>query len=249
MASNAHHTAELTGPGGLYSLLASGLLIVLIARSAHSLPLEPSQRAPSFAGPTLTSVQVWAFVDIAKATPIASPTPTLVPTATLPPTSTSLPTETQAPPPAATIAAPGDTVIASVAAPDLPANYNGGKYILVRTGKQHLYAYDNGSPIFSYVVSTGSGNSTRAGTFRVLDKLANAYGADWNFWMPNWLGIYWVGALEDGIHAPPLLSGGGRLWADALGTPVSYGCVVLGVDDAMQLFNWADVGTPVEISR
>jgi lipoprotein-anchoring transpeptidase ErfK/SrfK len=136
-----------------------------------------------------------------------------------------------------------------IAAPDLPASYTGGKYILVRIGEQHMYAYDNGMPIFSYLVSTGSGNSTRVGTFHVLDKSENAYGADWNFWMPDWLGIYWVRNLEDGIHALPLLAGGGRLWADALGTPVSYGCVVLGVEDALQVFNWAEVGTPVEIQR
>ncbi len=67
--------------------------------------------------------------------------------------------------------------------------------------------------------------------------------------MPDWMGVYWVGTLENGIHALPLLPGGGRLWGDALGTPVSYGCVVLGVKDAALLFNWAQIGTTVEIRQ
>lgn len=124
-----------------------------------------------------------------------------------------------------------------------------GKYILVSISQQHLYAYDNGQLVYSFIASTGMGNSTRVGTFNVLDKIPNAYGATWNIWMPNWLGIYWSGSLENGIHALPILTDGNRLWAGFLGTPISFGCIVLGVDNALQLYNWAEVGTPVEIQR
>ena len=129
----------------------------------------------------------------------------------------------------------------------IPSTTSSGKYILVSISEQHLYAYENGQLIYSFVASTGMGNSTRVGTFQVLDKIPNAYGANWNIWMPNWMGIYWSGTLENGIHALPILPGGGRLWAGYLGTPISYGCVVLGVDESLQLYDWADVGTPVEI--
>lgn len=128
-----------------------------------------------------------------------------------------------------------------------PASGSNGKYILVSIGEQHLYAYENGQLVYSFVASTGMGNSTRAGTFYVLDKIPNAYGANWNIWMPNWMGIYWSGSLENGIHALPILPGGGRLWAGYLGTPISYGCVVLGVEESLQLYDWAEIGTPVEI--
>lgn len=90
-------------------------------------------------------------------------------------------------------------------------------------------------------------NATRIGQFSVLDKIPNAYGATWNIWMPNWLGIYYAGTLENGIHALPILPSGATLWAGFLGTPISYGCVVLGTSEAQELYNWADVGTPVEI--
>jgi hypothetical protein len=65
--------------------------------------------------------------------------------------------------------------------------------------------------------------------------------------MPNWLGIYWSGGLENGIHALPILPNGVTLWEGYLGRPVSYGCVVLGTYEAQILYDWAEVGTPVEI--
>ena len=114
--------------------------------------------------------------------------------------------------------------------------------------QQHLYAYENGALVYSFVASTGMpGSQTQVGSFSVLDKIPSAYGANWDIWMPNWLGIYWAGNLEDGIHALPILSNGQRLWDGYLGTPISYGCVVLGVSDAQTLYDWADVGTPVTV--
>ncbi|HBG75267.1 MAG: hypothetical protein A2X25_12545 [Chloroflexi bacterium GWB2_49_20] len=121
------------------------------------------------------------------------------------------------------------------------------KYILIDISDQHLYAYESGVLIFSFVASTGMNNATRVGVFSVLDKIPNAYGAIWNIWMPNWLGIYWAGSLENGIHALPILSNGVRLWAGYLGTPISFGCIVLGVSESQMLYDWATVGTPVEI--
>jgi len=121
------------------------------------------------------------------------------------------------------------------------------KYILVDISEQHLYAYESGLLVYSFVASTGMNNATRVGVFSVLDKIPNAYGATWNIWMPNWLGIYWAGTLENGIHALPILSNGSRLWDGYLGTPISYGCVVLGVNESQMLYDWVTVGTPVEI--
>jgi LysM repeat protein len=124
---------------------------------------------------------------------------------------------------------------------------SGEKRVIVDISEQHLYAYEGDALVYSFVASTGMNNATRVGTFRVLDKIPNAYGATWNIWMPNWLGIYWAGSLENGIHALPILSNGQRLWAGYLGTPISYGCVVLGVQESQLLYNWVDVGTPVII--
>jgi LysM repeat protein len=140
-----------------------------------------------------------------------------------------------------------DPVIAPEPGSDSPVPSGGEKYILVDISEQHLYAYEGNALVYSFVASTGMKNATRVGVFQVQDKIPNAYGANWNIWMPNWMGIYYSGSLENGIHALPILPGGARLWAGYLGTPISYGCVVLGVQEAQQLYDWAEVGTTVEI--
>jgi len=139
-----------------------------------------------------------------------------------------------------TLTIPGGSYSAPAAA--------GPKRIVVDLSEQHLYAYAGDAPVYSFVASTGErGRETRPGNYSVLTKIPNAYGSLWNIWMPNWLGIYWAGNLQNGIHALPVLPGGSRLWDGYLGTPVSYGCVILGVWEADALYNWAEIGTPVTI--
>ena len=132
------------------------------------------------------------------------------------------------------------------AALQLPSG--GEKRIVVNLSEQTLVAYQGSTMVFSFVVSTGANNGTRTGTFSILDKIPKAYGVDWNFWMPDWMGIYYAGSYEDGIHSLPLLSNGQRLWGDTLGTPVTYGCVVLGIRESRMLYDWAEVGTIVQIN-
>jgi lipoprotein-anchoring transpeptidase ErfK/SrfK len=128
-----------------------------------------------------------------------------------------------------------------------PPSYADEKLVLVDISEQHLYAYQGDQLVYSFVASTGMGNSTRVGTFEVLNKIPNAYGATWDIWMPSWLGIYWSGHLQNGIHALPILPNGATLWEGYLGTPISYGCVVLGSYEAQLLYDWVEVGTPVKI--
>ena len=139
-------------------------------------------------------------------------------------------------------------VIPGGAASGAPLPASGGKQIVVDISGQHLYAYQGETLVYSFVASTGEpGRETAPGTYSVMSKIPNAYGATWNIWMPNWLGIYWAGSLQNGIHALPIQANGWRLWEGYLGTPVSYGCVILGVKEAQLLYNWAEVGTPVVI--
>ncbi len=129
-----------------------------------------------------------------------------------------------------------------------PAPSGGGKRIVMDLSEQHLYAYEASQLVYSFVASSGAAPYyTRTGEFRVLNKIPNAYGAAWNIQMPYWLGIYWAGSAQNGIHALPILSNGQTLWAGCLGRPISYGCIVLGTHEAQLLYNWAEIGTPVSI--
>jgi lipoprotein-anchoring transpeptidase ErfK/SrfK len=123
----------------------------------------------------------------------------------------------------------------------------GNKSILVDISDQSLYAYDGDTLVYNFVASTGMDNATATGSFEVLDKIPNAYGSTWDLWMPYWMGIYYAGGLENGIHALPVLSSGYTLWEGYLGVPISYGCIVLGTEEARILYDWAEVGTSVDI--
>ena len=75
-----------------------------------------------------------------------------------------------------------------------------------------------------------------------------AYGGTWNIWLPYWLGIYWAGALENGIHGIPYYAdAGAKLWEGLVGTPISYGCILLDQVHARQLYEVAYIGMPVII--
>jgi len=143
------------------------------------------------------------------------------------------------------IPAPGQSA-SPVRAPDQAAG--AGKRIVVSISRQHLWAYDGDREVYSFIASTGLATSpTKTGTFRVLDRIPNAYASQWNLQMPYWMGIYYVGRIENGIHALPILASGQRLWSGYLGRPVSFGCIVLDTQAAAKLYGWADVGTTVVI--
>jgi lipoprotein-anchoring transpeptidase ErfK/SrfK len=197
--------------------------------------------------PAGTQILYWSQVDIPKPTDTASPampftaspslSPTLRPTAPPALTGTLLPTVTAHASTTLPVEKPVSTQAPAV----------GAKLILVIIHEQHAYAYQGSTLVYSFAASTGSHNNTLTGTYHILDKIPNAYDPDRNFWMPDWMGIYYVGSLEDGFHSLPLLANGQRLWADNIGTPVTDGCIVLGIADAHTLYIWAEVGTTVQI--
>jgi lipoprotein-anchoring transpeptidase ErfK/SrfK len=225
-------------PGADSSVSAAILGNPISSRDSHILSWLPA----GLLKPTDTPTPTATSTPTATASPTPTPTDTATPTPL--PTDTATPTSTATPPPTNT---PQPTVVKQAAAPQVPAGR--GKLIVVSISQQHVWAYQDGALVYSFVASTGSGNSTRTGTFSILDKIPKAYASTWGFWMPDWMGIYYAGDLEDGFHSLPLLSDGTRLWGDSLGTPVTYGCVVLGIQDSKTLYNWATVGTTVQIKR
>jgi len=183
-------------------------------------PLPPATAAPS-----LTPIQTFTFTPDPTNTSSPTPVPTRLPA--LPATYT--PSPTSAPPAPVPVA---------------------GKSILVDISDQHVFAYEGGKVVFSFVASTGRNNSTQEGHYRILDKSPNAYSDPWGFWMPYWMGIYYVGYnLENGFHSLPVLSNGAQLWGSQIGSPITFGCVVLRPNDMKKLYQWTGIGTTVVIRR
>jgi LysM repeat protein len=131
--------------------------------------------------------------------------------------------------------------------PGVERTTQGRKRIEIDISEQRLTAWEGETLVYDFVCSTGlPGYPTRRGQFQVLDKIPMAYSGPWNLWMPHWLGIYWAGGSENGIHALPIINGK-KLWEGHLGRPITYGCIVLSTEAAEVLYNWADIGTPVAI--
>jgi len=241
---------------GLWVMSLLVIAVLMVSGLAYASPaLAAFGNGFSQPAAQATEGNSWGEVQLVKPTYTAtitpSPTPTFTPSPTptftatpMPPTFTPVPVYTSTPVESAVDIVP--TSVPATQTPTQPA-YSGYKYILVDISEQHLYAYENDVLVYSFVASTGMNNATRAGMFSILNKIDNAYGSTWDIWMPNWMGIYWAGSLQNGIHALPIMSNGVRLWAGYLGTPISYGCVVLGVNEAQLLYDWAEIGTPVEI--
>ena len=143
----------------------------------------------------------------------------------------------------------GETIVAPPADAMLTLPVVEAKRIVISITQQRMWVYEDGELIREHIVSTGmSGSPTLPGIFQVQWHYINAYGSRWDLWMPHFLGIYEAApGFINGIHGLPLLSNGVRLWGDVLGRPASYGCIILTLSAAEELYDWAEDGVVVEI--
>jgi hypothetical protein len=121
-----------------------------------------------------------------------------------------------------------------------------GKYIDINLKSQVLTVFENGQLLDVYLISTGKrGMETPQGKFRISNKTRRAWSAKYGLYMPYWMAL--VPSGDFGIHELPEWPGGYKEGANHLGTPVSHGCVRLGIGPAERVYKWADLGTPVVV--
>lgn len=131
--------------------------------------------------------------------------------------------------------------------PGFTPNRVEGKYIDVNLTEQKLYTLEGGKLVNSYRVSTGKWSMpTPVGEYSINSKDPKAYSRQYDLYMPYWMAFIGHGY---GIHELPETSSGRKEGESSLGVPVSHGCVRLGVGAAEEVYNWAEVGTPIFIHR
>lgn len=117
------------------------------------------------------------------------------------------------------------------------------KVVLGKT--QRVFYYLGEIELGSFPVSAGKASTpTPKGSYQILNKYPRAW-SSYGLWMPYWLGL---GNGRFGFHELPIWPNGYREGENHLGVPVSHGCIRLGIGPAQYLYDWVDVGTPVEIN-
>lgn len=198
----------------------------------------PSQVEPP--APSPTNPPVFPTKDIAPGgdsplptwTPAGEPTPTLAPTMTPSPTPEPLPT--------------AEPIPLSLGAPvSRPAGVGEGeRWISVNLSTQTLVAFEGDIPVFETLVSSGLPQwPTVTGLFRTYMKYEsqtmNGYLLGYDYYLPDVPYVMYF--FEDyAIH--------GTYWHSNFGQPMSHGCVNVSTPDAEWLFNWAPVGTLVDVT-
>jgi lipoprotein-anchoring transpeptidase ErfK/SrfK len=125
------------------------------------------------------------------------------------------------------------------------------KRIVVSITQQRAWVYENGALKWEWTVSTGINSSpTWPGLYQIIEHVDNAYAANWNLWMPYFMGVYRPipgSDFTNGFHGFPTRGGSQLLWTNSLGTRVTYGCILLSNENAQALYTWAEEGVVVEI--
>jgi lipoprotein-anchoring transpeptidase ErfK/SrfK len=168
----------------------------------------------------------------------ATPTFTSTPTATNTATPTDTPTATETPLPTETpIPWPTNTPEAVYNPPNAPSG--GEHWVDVDLTNQMVYAYEGNTLVNSFLVSTGTWeHPTVTGQYRVYLKFRYADMAGPGYYLPNvpFTMYFYKGYALHGTY-----------WHSNFGTPMSHGCVNLTIPDAEWLYNFASVGTVVNV--
>ena len=127
--------------------------------------------------------------------------------------------------------------------------------ILIRTGENKLYHYEDGRLARTFVVATGSAKyPTPKGRFTILQKRRNPTWINpdpkgWGASLPPKIGPGPGNPL--GTRAMNLSAPGIRIHGTSnvasLGTNASHGCIRMSIADSEALFELVDTGTPVVI--
>jgi len=144
-----------------------------------------------------------------------------------------------------------------------------GKQIKIWLSEQRIWAMENGIVVLNVPISSGRpGYRTPKGNYTIMNHIDTAYSSPYRLWMDYWMALKsdTYGFVGYGLHRLPywrvkpgnrtegeIIDGRlyteGKLYEDYehLGTPMSHGCMRLGIDSSRILYYWTPNGTPVNI--
>lgn len=143
--------------------------------------------------------------------------------------------------------APVATPPSPFAAWPLPANSGTGRRVVYSIGQQRVWWVESdGTVVNTYLVSGRAGEPDK-GTYSVYSK--SRYASSGSARMEYMIRFAWGRNLAIGFHSIPTVNGRPLQSESQLGTFQSHGCVRQRVSDAAALWNWAPVGTRVDVVK
>lgn len=115
------------------------------------------------------------------------------------------------------------------------------RWIDVDLTLQRAYAYEGRNLVRSFIVSTGTKYyPTVIGQFNIQTKhiRTDLIGEDYAYFDVPYVMYFWEGYALHGVD-----------WHNMFGTPYSHGCVNIKIDEAKWLFDWATIGTFVNVHK
>jgi lipoprotein-anchoring transpeptidase ErfK/SrfK len=128
------------------------------------------------------------------------------------------------------------------------------KFIEVNKSNQRAYFFENGNLVKELVISTGVTWETPTGSFKVLNKVPMTISYSRIWYMPWYLPIGTInGPFYFGFHEVPYqVSYNGMIYSrdpETIGSPATGGCIQVLKGQAKEVYDWAEIGTPVYITE
>lgn len=134
--------------------------------------------------------------------------------------------------------------------PDLPADSGVGRRVVYSNSEQRVWWVDENELVVNSYPVSGRRNTPSPGTYSVFSKSEKAWAGHDGITMNHMVRFARGTRLAIGFHSIPRYSNGRPMQTEAeLGSYRSAGCVRQRDDTAEALFNWAEVGTTVVVTR
>lgn len=135
--------------------------------------------------------------------------------------------------------------------PVLGDETSSNKRIEVDLTTQTLTAYQDNQLLFKFLISSGKWDRTPNGTFTIWTKIRSQKMSGGSkelgtyYYLPN---VPYIMFFYNDKYAKRVgFSLHGTYWHNNFGTPMSHGCINMKTSEVAQVYDWAEVGTPVII--
>lgn len=125
------------------------------------------------------------------------------------------------------------------------------KKIEIDLSRQKIYAYENGTKVWDFLISSGTWNRTPTGEFKIWSKIKSQKMSGGvkelgtYYYLPNV--PFNMFFYNDKVPKQVGYAVHGAYWHNQFGKPMSHGCINMSPKEAKLMFEWADTDTPIII--